>query len=57
MAIDYFIKGADIFDSLIVAMMQSRGIYKICTYNIKDFEKYKDVIVKKPEEILKEILQ
>jgi predicted nucleic acid-binding protein len=51
------IKGANIFDSLLVAMMQSRGISNICTYNTKDFEKYKDIKVKTPEEILKANLQ
>jgi predicted nucleic acid-binding protein len=51
------IKGASIFDSLLVAMMQSRGISNICTYNTKDFEKYKDIIVKTPEEILEVNLQ
>jgi hypothetical protein len=45
-------KGADIFDTFLVAQMKACGISLLCTYNIKDFSKFEGIIAKTPEEIL-----
>ena len=46
------VRGADIFDAYLAAQMRTLGIGVICTYNIKDFERFTNLLAKRPEELL-----
>lgn len=50
--IEYKVKGAEIFDTFLVAQMQFHDIRLLCTYNVKHFSKYEFIKAKTPEEIL-----
>lgn len=43
--------GGDVFDAFLVAQMRACNISIICTYNTKDFVKYKGIVVHSPESL------
>lgn len=45
------VRGGEIFDAFLVAQMRACGISSICTYNTKDFSRYKGIIAHTPESL------
>lgn len=49
------ITGADVFDAMLVAQMQSHGLRVVCTYNRDDFRRFPGIRAQTPGTLAKEL--